>query len=50
MSQYQFKAVITGSEDKINKYLEEGWTIQSVTAQVHTVSSRAGKFLIIFKK
>jgi hypothetical protein len=49
MGQYQFKAVITDNEDEINKYLEEGWTIQSVTAERHA-SSRAGKFLIIFKK
>lgn len=50
MGQYQFKAVIPDREDKINKYLEEGWTIQSITAQRELVSSRAGKFLIIFKK
>ncbi len=49
MGQYQFKAVITDKEDKINNYLEEGWTIQSITA-LHPSPSTSGKFLIIFKK
>lgn len=50
---YKFKVIITKDEEKINQMLEEGWLIDSITAQ-HVAtglhSGKEGKFLIVFKK
>ena len=50
---WRYKTLITNNQDDINAMLDDGWFIDSVTAQhVATGSSVSiiGKFLVVFKK
>lgn len=45
---YEFKVVITASESVINNFLDQGWSIVSVTAQY--LATGRGEFCFVLKK
>ena len=50
---WEYKILISNDQEEINAMLDEGWIIDSVTAQYVVTSSISyieGKFLIVFKK
>ncbi len=47
---YEFKVILTKDTLEINSYLDNGWTIQSVTAQSCPNTSEGGNFLILLRK
>lgn len=49
----EYKVIITKSEEKINEFISQGWSIDSITAQhvaTGSIATSKGSFLIVFKR